>query len=334
MFCGAFVSTAQRGRTVFEPKGGIIKLKRDPFADAPSNWILLSCMNRFNQGRGISPLAGSLTTMVDQYEVSQNEALASKWNSQLVGQVLHDQSADAGAPLPSAFSDSQIAGDSAVDVKRIVLEKLRAIGIRYQDMPAGLKMELFDTKRPNANLPDYLDFLSGLVGGSRGLTRVFATLKAQTSYTAFRGEQIMAEQMFRDDRKDLERDVCDWIARSVISRAVRLGLIRSSLPDGWESMIAWSWPKMIEVSEKEAQGALQLKMQNGVTSLTRELGPGEFEKVMAERAEEKKRFDEAGLIYPGETSVSGAIKDQAGTPKDDSSEEDTDNIEGGDDVAE
>ena len=49
-------------------------------------------------------------------------------------------------------------------------------------------------------------------------------------------------------------------------------------------------------------------MQNGVTSLTRELGPGEFEKIMEERIAEKRRFDEAGLIYPGETSVSGAIK--------------------------
>ena len=184
-------------------------------------------------------------------------------------------------------------------------------------------MELFDTKRPNARLPDYLDFLSGLVGGSRGLTRVFATLKAQTSYTAFRGEQIMAEQMFRDDRKDLERDVCDWIARCVISRAVRMGLVSSTLPDGWENMIAWTWPKMIEVSEKEAQSALQLKMQNGMTSLTRELGPGEFEKVMAERAAEKKLFDEAGLIYPGEASASGAIKDQGEGDDDDEDEEDT-----------
>ena len=65
---------------------------------------------------------------------------------------------------------------------------------------------------------------------------------------------------------------------------------------------------MIEVSEKEAQSAIQLKMQNGLTSLTRELGPGEFEKVMEERAAEKKLFDEAGLVYPGETTISGEIK--------------------------
>lgn len=320
MFCGAFVSTVQRGRTVFNPEAGIVKLKMDPFSDDTPNWILLSDMRRFNQGRGVSPLTGALTTMIDQHETAQNEALASKWNSKLVGQVLHSADADAGSSVPSAFNDTQGNSGQGGDVKKVVLERLKAIGISYQDMPEGLKMELFDTKRPNARLPEYLDYLSGLVGGSRGLTRVFATLKAQTSYTAFRGEQVMAEQTFRDDRKNLERECCDWIVRCVISRAVRLGLIHSRLPDGWEDMIAWTWPKMIEVSEKEAQSAIQLKMQNGLTSLTRELGPGEFEKVMEERAAEKKLFDEAGLIYPGETSVSGEIKG-GGDEGDDEDEE-------------
>ena len=324
MFCGAFVSTSQRGRTVFDPEGGIVKLKMDPFDDAATpNWIMLGNMRRFNQGRGISSLTGAITTMIDQHETSQNEALAAKWNSKLVAQVLHEPGS-AGVPtVPSAFTDAALAGNAqggGENVKKIVLEKLKAIGVQYQDMPEGLRTELFDTKRPNARLPEYLDYLSGLVGGSRGLTRVFATLKAQTSYTAYRGEQIMAWQTFRDDRKDLERRCCDWIVRCVISRAVRLGLIHSSLPDGWEDMIAWTWPKMIEVSEKEAQSAIQLKMQNGLTSLTRELGPGEFEKVMEERAAEKKRFDEAGLIYPGETSVSGEIKG-GGDEGDDEDEE-------------
>lgn len=334
MFCGAFVSTSQRGRTVFDPKGGIVKLKMDPFDDAATpNWIMLGNMRRFNQGRGVSSLTGAITTMIDQHETSQNEALAAKWNSKLVAQVLHDSGSDSGTPIPSAFDDASQPGNAqGENVKKVVLEKLRAIGIQYQDMPEGLKIELFDTKRPNARLPEYLDYLSGLVGGSRGLTRVFSTLKAQTSYTAYRGEQIMAWQTFRDDRKDLERRCCDWIVRCVISRAVRLGLIRSSLPDGWEDMIAWTWPKMIEVSEKEAQSAIQLKMQNGLTSLTRELGPGEFEKVMEERAAEKKRFDEAGLIYPGETSVSGEIKSGTDTTSGDgdgaASDETTDN-EGG-----
>ncbi len=313
MFCGCFVSTSQRGRSVFAPDAGVIKLSVDPFDDdAIPNWICLGPMMRFNQGRSVPPTAAALATLIDLHETSANEAQASKFNSQLVGQVLHDAATGKQDNVPSAFDDDSFgAGGKDADVKKIVLDKLRAIGIRYQDMPEGLKMELFDTKRPNTNLPAYIDYLAGLCGGVKGMARVFSTLKAQTSYTAFRGEQVMTEPSFEEARQDLEREVCDWAARCAIRRAVRLGLIAETLPDGWENMIAWRWPKMREVSEKDAQAALQQKLKNGVTSLTRELGPGEFEKIIAEQAFEKAAFDKAGLIYPSETTVSGAIKDQS-----------------------
>jgi len=64
---------------------------------------------------------------------------------------------------------------------------------------------------------------------------------------------------------------------------------------------------MIEVNEKDAQSALKLKLENGVTSLTRELGPGEMERILDERKREKELFDEAGLIYPGTVTASGQI---------------------------
>ncbi len=315
MFCGAFVSTSQRGKAVFEPSKGVIRLAIDPFDDdAVPNWICVGPMMRFNQGRSVPPSAAALATLIDLHETNANEAQASKFNAQLVGQVLQDAGTTPPKPVPSAFDDEAASGGTGgdtADVKKIVLDRLRAIDIRYQDMPEGLKMELFDTKRPNTNLPAYIDYLAGLCGGVKGMARVFSVLKAQTSYTAFRGEQVMSEPSFDEARRDLEREVCDWAARCVISRAVRLGLIRSSLPDGWERMLAWRWPKMREVSEKEAQEALAKKIQNGVTSLTRELGPGEFEKIIAEQAYEKAAFDKAGLIYPSETTVSGTIKDQA-----------------------
>ena len=117
----------------------------------------------------------------------------------------------------------------------------------------------------------------------------------------------MSWPSFEESQKDLERDVCGWAARLAISRAVRLGLIAAELPEGWENMLAWQWPKMREVSEKDAQSALELKLKNGTTSLKRELGPGEVERLIEERAKEKALFDEAGLIYPGTQTVSGQI---------------------------
>lgn len=308
MFCGAFVSSAQRGRTTFAPEN-VLKLSFDPLADGVEpNWVSLGCMMRFNQGRAVSPLASALISLIDLHETVSSEALAAKFNAQLVAQIIH--TVDDVEPNGSGTGfDGEQAASEAPEVRTVEkTEALKNIGLRAQEMPYGRKLELIDTKRPNDKLDAYVDFVLGMVGGSRGLARVYSTLKAQTSYTAYRGEQIMTWKTFRDAQKELEREVCDWAARCAIRRAVRLGLVRSALPDGWEGMIAWKWPVMSEVSEKDAESARQLKMQNGVTSLTRELGPGEFEKIMEERIAEKRRFDEAGLIYPGETSVSGAIK--------------------------
>ena len=306
-FAGAFVSTVQRGMQTFE-KGKFITLRRGASA---ANWIAIGPMRRFNQGRAVPPGASALTTAVDLHEILSSETLAAKFNAQLVGQIIHELGGDSTpAPGFSAPTDKPADGTTDKDaetVKRVTLEHLRNIGIRYQDMPEGVKMELLDTKRPNANMPQFIDFLTGLIGGTHGLARVYSTMKAQTSYTAFRGEQVMTWPSFEEAQKDLEREVCDWAARLAIARAVKRGEIAATLPDDWEYMLAWTWPKMREVSEKDAQAALEKKLQNGVTSISRELAPGEFDKLMEERKREKKAFDEAGLVYPGTTTVAGEI---------------------------
>ena len=342
-FTGAFVSTVQRGRSVFNADSGVITLRRDPFAAMPGNWTVIGDMMRFNQGRAVSPLSSALISLIDLHETVSNEALAAKFNAQLVAQIVHTGSEDSAPRDQGGFDGESDAfgapsdGETVETVEIPKNEALKNIGLHAQEMAPGRKLELLDTKRPNANMPNYVDFVLGMIGGARGLARVYSSLKAQTSYTAFRGEQIMTWKSFADMQKDLEREVCDWAARCAISRAVRMGLITSPLPDGWEHMIAWVWPRMVEVSEKDAQSALQLKLQNGVTSLKRELGPGEFEKIMAERAAEKKAFDAAGLIYPGETSVSGEIKSGTDTTSGDgdgaASDETTDN-EGGNNAEE
>jgi len=122
----------------------------------------------------------------------------------------------------------------------------------------------------------------------------------------------------------------------VIARAVRLGLIEAELPENWEEMLAWTWPKMIEVNEKDAQSALKMKLENGITSLTRELGPGEMERILAERKREKQLFDDAGLIYPGTVTASGQIVGEGGDGDENQDEEPLDptNNQGGNDAHE
>ena len=314
MFCGLFVSTSQRGKAVFDPSAGFMTLRLDPFDDETTpNFILLGDMRRFNQGRAVSPLVSALTALVDLHETVASEAQAAKLNAQMVGQILESESAepDEGA---SGFDDREVADatQAAPENVKFTTKELKAIGAHFDQMPPGLKCELLDTKRPNLNIIAYVEHVTGVIGATRGLARVYATLKAQTSYTAFRGEQAMSEQSFREARKEMERTVCDPIARLVIARAVRQGLIEAELPEHWEEMLAWTWPKMIEVNEKDAQSALKMKLENGITSLTRELGPGEMERILAERKREKQLFDDAGLIYPGTVTAAGQIVDEGG----------------------
>ena len=308
MFCGLFASTSQRGCDVFDPKLGFLTLLLDPFDDETRpDFLLLGDMRRFNQGRAVSPLVSALTALVDLHETVASEAQAAKLNAQMVGQILESETADADDQPPEGFDDLAGAGQALPEDVKFTTKELKAIGAHFDKMPPGFKVELLDSKRPNLNLIAYVEHVTGVIGATRGLARVYSTLKAQTSYTAFRGEQAMSEQSFRESRKDLERTVCDPLARLVIARAVRLGLITEELPEHWEEMLAWTWPKMLEVNEKDAQGALKMKLENGVTSLTRELGPGEMERILAERRREKELFDEAGLIYPGTVTPSGQI---------------------------
>ena len=323
MFTGLFVSSSQRdklqrGKSTLDPNLGIVKLSMDPLDDdALVNWIVLGDMRRFNQGRAVSPVTAALTCLIDLHETAASEAQAAKINAQLVGQILEDANADEGPDDAGGFDDEIPDAKALPTEVKFSTKELKSIGAHFDKMPPGLKIDLLRTERPNPNMPQYIEFLTGLVGGTRGLARVYATLKAQTSYTAFRGEQSMTKPSFEEAQKDLEREVCDWSARCVISRAVKLGIITEKLPDGWDRMLAWNWPTMPEIDEVKAQNALALKLKNGVTSLARELGPGEVDKIIAERKAEKEKFEAAGLVYQGE-----AVADVVTSPEDDPSEGD------------
>lgn len=333
MVCGCFVSTSQRGRKVFSPDLGFITLKFDPYDDdICPNFTIIGDTRRFNQIRAISPTTAAITTAIDLHEARGSETLATKLNSQLVAQIIKtgDEAGPIDAPAGFGQAGAQAnaeARENDAEARVVDMTPLKAIGARILNNPEGVKTELLDTKRPNPNFIGYAEHMQGVVGGTRGLPRLYNTLKVQTSYTGFRGEQKLAETTFRETQKYLERQVCDWAVRCVITRAVKLGLVTAALPDYWYESIAWKWPVMAEVSVKEAETGRQLKLKNGVTSLTREVGPGELEKLVAEMKHEKELFEDAGLVYQPAQTVSGQLVTSESTPGEEDSPEDHDNNE-------
>lgn len=305
-FCGLFASTRQRGRDTLNTKDGVIVLQRDPDAFEPAeNWVLIGEQRRFNQGRAVSPLTAAINCLVDLHEVVASETQAAKVNAQLVGQILQGAASDSASDVPQVFEEEAPDADALPETVTFRTAELNAIGAHFDQMPPDMKIELLDTKRPNPNMSGYIEFLTGLAGGARGLARVYSTLKAQTSYTAYRGEQVMTQPTFEELQKTLEREVCDPLVRLAVRWGVKTGMISAALPDGWENMLSFAWPRMREVNELDALNALEKKIALGLTSIERECEPGQAEAIAKENAQWAAKFAGMGIAYPGTQTVSG-----------------------------
>ena len=317
-FCGVFVSTSQRGRTTFTAKDGKAwYLSRDPFArDRADNWIFCASRTRFSQARGISPLVAAINTLTDIHEIAASETQSAKINSQLVGQLISNAKDDINeGSIPDAFkaavteagaqADAELAaGDD--DKVEFTLEEMEAINAHFDEMPPGKRLELLDTKRPNPNMAAYLDWLVGTAASTLGMPKLYAMLRAEASYSAARAEMCLAWTTFEECQKELERTVCDWIGRQAIAWAVRTGELRVTLPEGWHNLLSWSWPKPREIDETKSVAATRSKLQLGLTTYRRELGP-DYQATLKEWAAEVAEFKTLGIPHPALQTVAGAV---------------------------
>lgn len=81
-FVGAIVSRSQRGQTIFDASKSYL-LHRDPDSSPfDSFWLMPRNVFRVAQGRGISPMASSLATILDLESLCGYELAAAKKNSQ------------------------------------------------------------------------------------------------------------------------------------------------------------------------------------------------------------------------------------------------------------
>ena len=323
-FCGVVVSTSQRGRQTFTAKDGAAwYLSRDPFArDRSDNWIFCAARTRFNQGRGISPLVAAINTLTDIHEIAASETQSAKVNSQLVGQIISDAKDEVTTDsVPDAFTaavdaaNAEVAADGNKDSDgdeekvEFTLEEMEAIGAHFDEMPAGKRFELLDTKRPNPNMAAYLDWLVGTAASTLGMPRLYAMLRAEASYSAARAEMCLAWTTFEECQKELERTVCDWIGRQAIAWAVRTGELRVTLPPDWHRLLSWSWPKPREIDETKTVAATREKLRLGLTTYRRELGP-DYQAALREWSAEIKEFEALGIPHPALQTVAGAVIEQ------------------------
>ncbi len=131
----------------------------------------------------------------------------------------------AGAQLKSA---AQVEGADTSKVTDEYVDKFSSVdyskgGMILDGLPAGHKVQSFDTKRPNAGFSNFFDAVKKNIFSSRSMAKSAADLEFNASYSGARGELLilwMAVDRFRDNHGwDLDDDIYKMWLYGEIDRA-------------------------------------------------------------------------------------------------------------------
>ena len=325
-FCGVIVSSSERGKAEFDNADDVHVFQKDPNEGRfDVDWIMIGHRWRWNQGRGTSPLTAPLGSFIDVDILQGFEIEAGKLNSQMCAQVYQtgedetkdpDQSPDLArtefdAQANDAISDEAVeaAADELSEDMTPSFQELESAGVVWNLMPANSKMEMLDTKHPNPNMNDFIRLVAARGGWANGLAACFVTGKVDSSYSGYRGEQLMSWPAFWRWQKFLE-DFCDWHFRRWFEYAKKwnpdVAAIADRLPPDLFDLIEWEWPKMREVNAVDEQTAFNMGLKNGSITYRDKLGPG-WRRHLEQVAMEKKVCRSLNLLHPNDETASGQI---------------------------
>ncbi len=264
---------------------------------------------RPNQGRGISELFTSVADLLDIYEMRAKELQSAKVTASFGMAV--EKNPDEGPIISDRRLDPDLSDEDA-EAEEIEeaeesenYERLEALaGGYFEYLKKGEKISSISANRPNLDGIPFSEFIIRSAGSSIGMARCYATMQAQTSYTAFRGEMIMTWVMFYYWQKWVERYIQDW----QVARAINWGNRENAfgnLPDDWHLYCAFAHPKMPSLNPLLDQQTFLAALKNGATNLEEELGPG-WLGIVEELIAEVEFMREAGLPHAMFETVAGA----------------------------
>lgn len=311
-----YIATGKRGKTIidtldeatFFPRG-VARLVKNPW--------------RLNQGRGVSAMLTAATNFQDLYEILAKELQSAKvaasiagWTERQDAVLDYDNPAGLTQFLPEnsgkAAADTALEGANSSNPEAPNYERFEALtGGIWEYLAKGDKINFADIDRPNIHLAEFIEAVLGHAGASMGLARAYTILRADSSYTAFRGDMVLSWATFYMLQKWIERDYADWVAVRAIRWAIRKGFI-PAMADGWERAISWSWPKMPNVDELKEESAIKQALKNGTTDFSKQLGP-DWRKKLEAYAEQINAIRSLNLPLSVLETIGGVIE-QAANP--------------------
>ena len=255
-------------------------LSHDPDADTLPPWRFVRRKFRLVQARGSADAIPAIQTTVDGYEMLGYEMQTAKKAAARYASVI-EPAGESGMSTPSGFEPIEIDGETVdpnltpeEEEEEIEAQRLEHYtGGNTDYLPSGSTVVFDPTNRPNAQLEPFLNYTNDLTGSAHGLSHAYARNRADSSYTAFRGDMVMTWMTFKDFQQFLEDGFSDWVAVMAIGWAILTGKLTRPASATWMLSVAWQYPTMPAVDEQKEQSALAQKFKNGLTTFREMLGP-------------------------------------------------------------
>lgn len=263
----------------------------------------LALRDRLHQTRGISLFVAVINRAEDIKDINEYELIASKLASSLGLMITRDASADMSPPVPSG---QPTTSDQGRELMRI------EAGLVYDGGQPGEKVEVIDSKRPNAQLDPFLQanirsFAAGVDASYSSLSRNY-----NGTYSAQRQELVEVWESYRVLRSEFIGQFVMPVYERAIATAIAAGLLKlpADIDPATITNADFRGPPMPWISPQQEADAKKTNIRAGIESLTtviRERGenPWEvFEQIKAER-EECKRLGIVLDTDPAQVSNAG-----------------------------
>ncbi len=253
------------------------------FGDSAWMWSPFLCAPLLDWQIGVSAFAPSWMNIEGLKEMRSKELDTAGIAASILMQVLSEEGAEVAASVNAGGDPDEIANLEDVEQGEAAdkpadkrdnweeFESMRGARIKYAD--EGERAEALDIKRPNLDTETYYKEVSRAGGASVGMGDAYTQMKADRSYTAFRGEMLMTWRgVFENTQKELEREVCDRYIEKTVQWGVENGDLPKA-PEGWENKIMFHWPIMPEVDPQKWMTSIGKEFGFGLATPAKYLGP-------------------------------------------------------------
>lgn len=241
--------------------------------------------DRFDQRRGITPLAAGVASLLDTYETIDYTVAKAKI-SQLFGLVVTRDSENPMAPTAST-GESETSTKYEVDFGK---------GPVYLDMDHGDDAKFLENKTPPAELDAFLHHLIAIALKSLDIPYSFYD-EAHTNFFGSRSALILYLKSAQEKRADVRDLLTDW-AEWQLARGIASGELDPPPEDG-EILFDWTaagipwWNPTQEVKANADAVANCFTSRRRVVKET--LGE-DFEDIVEENREDNQLLADAGLL--------------------------------------